>query len=90
MPLFLVFAITLFGCMAAHAQPEAFPSTYAAPPAQPTLFKNATILTGDGQRFDSTDLYIEEGRISQTTRRESGQMAIAGARNEQAEPIEEG
>ena len=64
MPLFLVFAITLFGCMAAHAQPEAFPSTYAAPPAQPTLFKNATILTGDGQRFDSTDLYIEEGRIS--------------------------
>ena len=64
MPLFLVFVITLFGCMAALGQPEAFPSTYAAPPAQPTLFKNATILTGDGQRFDSTDLYIEEGRIS--------------------------
>ena len=64
MPVFLVFVITLFGCMTAHAQPEAFPSTYAAPPAHPTLFKNATILTGDGRRFDSTDLYIEEGRIS--------------------------
>lgn len=64
MPVFLVLLITLFGCTAAYAQPEAFPSTYTAPPAQPTLFKNATILTGDGRRLDSTDLYIEEGRIS--------------------------
>ena len=45
----------------AHAQPEAFPSTYEAPAGQ-VLFVNATILTGDG-RLDETDLYIAEGQI---------------------------
>jgi len=64
MPLFLVLFIVLFGCSAVHAQPDAFPSTYTAPPSKPVLFRNATILTGDGQRHDKTDLYIEAGRIS--------------------------
>ena len=63
MPMFLVLFVTLFGVAAAHAQPAAFPSTYSAPPSQPVLFLNATILTGDGRRFDNTDLYIEAGRI---------------------------
>ena len=63
MPLFLVLFIVLFGCSAVHAQPEAFPSTYTAPPSKPVLFRNATILTGDGQRYDNTDLYIEAGRV---------------------------
>ena len=27
------------------------------------MFKNATILTGDGRRLDETDLYIAEGQI---------------------------
>ena len=49
--------------VATHAQPEAFPSTYEAPEGQPVLFKNATILTGDGRRLDETDLYIAEGQI---------------------------
>ena len=63
MPLFLVLFIVLFGCSSVHAQPEAFPSTYTAPPSKPVLFRNATILTGDGQRLDNTDLYIEAGRV---------------------------
>ena len=63
MPLFPVLFIVLFGCSAVHAQPEAFPSTYTAPPWKPVLFRNATILTGDGQRYDNTDLYIEAGRV---------------------------
>ena len=63
MPVFLALFIALFGCSAVHAQPEAFPSTYSAPPSKPVLFRNATILTGDGQRHDNTDLYIEAGRF---------------------------
>ena len=55
--------VTLLLSVAARAQPEAFPSTYAAPAGQPVLFKNATILTGDGRRLDQTDLYIAEGQI---------------------------
>ena len=55
--------VALLASLAARAQPEAFPSTYVAPAGQPVLFKNATILTGDGRRLDETDLYVAEGRI---------------------------
>ncbi len=55
--------VTLLISVAAHSQPETFPSTYAAPLGQPVLFKNATILTGDGRRFNETDLYIAEGQV---------------------------
>ena len=55
--------VTLLLSAATQAQPEAFPSTYTAPAGQPVLFKNATILTGDGRRLDQTDLYIAEGQI---------------------------
>ena len=50
--------LTLFMSVNARAQPEAFPSTYAPPAGQAVLFKNATILTGDGRRLDEADLYI--------------------------------
>lgn len=55
--------VALLASLAARAQPETFPSTYVAPAGQPVLFKNATILTGDGRRLDETDLYVAEGRI---------------------------
>ena len=55
--------VALLASLAARAQPEAFPSTYVAPAGQPVLFKNATILTGNGRRLDETDLYVAEGRI---------------------------
>ena len=55
--------VTLLMSVAAQAQPEAFPSTYAPPEGQPVLFKNATILTGDGRRLDEADLYIAERQI---------------------------
>ena len=55
--------VSLLISVAARAQPEAFPSTYAAPAGKPVLFKNPTILTGDGRRLDETDLYIAEGKI---------------------------
>jgi imidazolonepropionase-like amidohydrolase len=60
----LFFALTpLLIPVVLQAQPEAFPSTYEAPPGQPVLFKNAIILTGDGRRLDGTDLYIANGQI---------------------------
>ena len=42
---------------------DVFPSTYAAPSANPLLFQNATILTGDGERLDNASLYVSNGRI---------------------------
>ena len=46
----------------AHA--EAFPSTYNAPAAAPTLLTNATLLDGTGKRLDNTDIYLSNGEIS--------------------------
>ncbi|MGB1438249.1 MAG: amidohydrolase [Luminiphilus sp.] len=48
--------------LAASADP--FPSTYQPLPSSATLITNATILTGDGQRLDEAQLYIENGKIS--------------------------
>jgi len=42
-----------------------FPSTYKALPQQNTLFTNATVLTGSGQRFDNADVLIVDGKITQ-------------------------
>lgn len=42
---------------------DVFSSTYAAQNANPLLFQNATILTGDGERLDNASLYISNGRI---------------------------
>ena len=47
----------------AMTQDDAFPSTYAAPTAEPTLLQNATILTGDGRRLDDTNLLLAGGKI---------------------------
>lgn len=41
-----------------------FPSTYQALSSTGTLITNATILTGDGQRLDQADLYLNEGRVA--------------------------
>jgi imidazolonepropionase-like amidohydrolase len=46
----------------AMAEPP-FPSTYEAISASPALLRNATVLTGDGQRLDNTDLLIADGII---------------------------
>ena len=51
--------VTLLISVAVQAQPEAFPSTYGAPAGQPVLFKNATILTGDGRRLGREVLVAE-------------------------------
>jgi imidazolonepropionase-like amidohydrolase len=40
-----------------------YSSTYEAPPAPPTLIRNATVLTGTGTRIDGGDVLLEGGRI---------------------------
>ncbi len=42
-----------------------YPSTYQALPQQDTLFTNATVLTGTGERLDNADVLIVDGKIKQ-------------------------
>ncbi|MBU2923317.1 amidohydrolase [Colwellia sp. 1_MG-2023] len=42
-----------------------FPSTYKVLPQQNTLFTNATVLNGIGERMDNADVLIIDGRIKQ-------------------------
>ncbi len=41
-----------------------FPSTYAAPSAAAVLIRNATVLTGTGERLDEADVLLRDGRIA--------------------------
>ena len=42
-----------------------YPSTYQALPQQTTLIKNATVLTGTGQRLNNTDVLLVDGKVNQ-------------------------
>jgi imidazolonepropionase-like amidohydrolase len=41
-----------------------YPSTYAPPRAAPVLIRDATVLTGTGERIDEGDVLIVDGKIS--------------------------
>jgi imidazolonepropionase-like amidohydrolase len=56
---------------------EAFPSTYQVPSSLPVLIQGATVLTGTGERLDSTDVVIADGRIQAIGK---GLSAPVGAR----------
>ncbi len=43
---------------------EPFSSVYAAPASAPTLIRNATVLTGTGERIDGGDVLLVDGRIA--------------------------
>jgi imidazolonepropionase-like amidohydrolase len=43
---------------------EPFSSTYAAPASAPTLIRDATVLTGTGERIDGGDVLLVNGRIA--------------------------
>ncbi len=40
-----------------------YPSTYKAPPSEPTLIRDATVLIGNGERIEQGDVLIVNGRI---------------------------
>jgi imidazolonepropionase-like amidohydrolase len=51
----------------AEARPVAlanpYPSTYKPQPGPPTLIRGATVLTGTGERLETTDVLIADGRL---------------------------
>jgi imidazolonepropionase-like amidohydrolase len=47
---------------------DPYPSTYHAAASAPTLIRNATVLTGTGQRLDDADVLLVDGRISAVRR----------------------
>lgn len=53
----------LFFCASAAVAETPFPSTYEPIGTGPTLLRNATILTGDGQRLDAADMLLADGTI---------------------------
>ncbi|MFY8273378.1 amidohydrolase [Pseudoalteromonas sp. SSDWG2] len=68
----LAMAIALAGCQQEGPQGEKvtinknpYPSTYQPLPRQSTLFTNATVLVGDGQRIDNGDVYVVDGKVQQ-------------------------
>lgn len=44
--------------------PDPFPSTYRPFPSEPTVIRNATILTGTGQRIDGGSILLRDGVIA--------------------------
>lgn len=60
----LPFLAGVLACVALKAHAEAFPSTYQAPVGPPVLLKNATVLTGDGQRLDNASIYLADGKVA--------------------------
>ncbi|MBM4232532.1 MAG: hypothetical protein FJ184_17705, partial [Gammaproteobacteria bacterium] len=41
-----------------------YPSTYKVVDAAPTLIRNATLLTGTGERLDGADLLLRDGKVA--------------------------
>ena len=60
--LFLPLLVALLP-VSAELRAEAYPSTYAPLPSEPTLITHATILTGTGERLDDASLLIADGKI---------------------------
>lgn len=65
-PRFAALIAAAFALCTVNAQtlPPPYASTYVAPPSTPVLFRHATILNGDGIRFDDADLLIENGKVA--------------------------
>ena len=47
----------------APAVPAPYASTYQAIASPPVLLKNATVLTGTGERLDNADVLMQDGKI---------------------------
>jgi len=63
-------SVAMTGCLQQEAQApkvsinkNPFPSTYQPMPQQDLLLKGATVLSGDGNRFDNADVLFKAGKI---------------------------
>lgn len=68
----LCVSVALVGCQQAEPQDpkvtlnkNPYPSTYQVMPKQNTLIKNATVLTGTGERLNNADVLLVDGKIKQ-------------------------
>jgi imidazolonepropionase-like amidohydrolase len=50
-------------CLALGAALAPYPSTYRAIASPPVLLRNATVLTGTGERLDNADVLMQDGKI---------------------------
>ena len=81
--LMLAAACALACCVAAPAAAaprftdDPYPSTYRPLPSEPVLLRNATVLTGTGQRLEGADVLMLDGRIAAVG---AALQAPAGAR----------
>ncbi|MEO0575927.1 MAG: amidohydrolase [Pseudomonadota bacterium] len=70
LPIFLATALCACGDDPRSAAPgDAFSSSYSAPPAKPVLIRNATVLTGTGERLENTDVLLADGKIDRIGRK---------------------
>jgi imidazolonepropionase-like amidohydrolase len=65
-------SVSLSACMQSEKQDEKvvlnknpYPSTYQVIPSKTILIKNATVLTGAGERIDNADVLMSNGKIEQ-------------------------
>ena len=63
----VIFSLILTSCDNGSDQLNSNPyeSTYQPIPSSPTLLRGATVLTGNGERFENTDLILKNGKIDQ-------------------------
>ncbi|MCR6686760.1 amidohydrolase [Pseudoxanthomonas sp.] len=62
---------------AARFTDDPYPSTYRPLPSAPVLLRNATVLTGTGQRLEGADVLMRDGKVAAVG---PGLQAPAGAR----------
>jgi imidazolonepropionase-like amidohydrolase len=76
-------SVALSGCYNTDKQGEKvtikknpYPSTYQVTQSQSTLIKNATVLTGTGERLDNADVLFVDGKIKQVGQQLTADNAI--------------
>ncbi|ASP48485.1 amidohydrolase [Cognaticolwellia beringensis] len=76
-------AVALTGCLQSEQQDEKvlinknpYPSTYKVLPLQTTLIKNATVLTGTGERLNNADVLMVDGKIDKIGQNLSADGAV--------------
>ncbi len=76
-------SVSLSGCLQSEKQDEKvvinknpYPSTYQVLPNQTTIIKNATILTGTGDRIDNADVLMKDGKVAQVGSNLSADNAV--------------
>ncbi|MDO6426393.1 amidohydrolase [Thalassotalea sp. 1_MG-2023] len=76
-------SVSLTACIQSEKQDEKveinknpYPSTYQVLPQQTTIIRNATVLTGTGERLDNADVLMLDGKISKVGASLSAEGAV--------------